>query len=232
MTLQSINLTRDALFYRKVAAEKARRRFTPRRWLTLNQSIPLNIYGEVGTSVLNATDGITSIPATRTLSSATSNFLLAGVAVSDFVEVFKETENDKDNGRYQIDQVVNANTLLIAQNWPNGSGTNLRFSVHLGHARYAEFPQLVPFEFHLNPNETMLEKWGISEKRDGMAIIAIELCEQIGLQPKIGDRFVYPYGTHNIHYELDTLFEADSIGDTGIPLHYIAFVRRSDSRLP
>lgn len=66
--------------------------------------------------VATITDGATSIPATKTLTSAT-NFAAAGVKIGDVVQVH---EGGADDGYYVIVNVVTV-TITIDRNWPTGS---------------------------------------------------------------------------------------------------------------
>jgi len=222
---------KDAKYLRRRAAEKDKLYRVPRRWLVHNESITTNIYGEPGAPV-TGTDGISSVAATRQFTSSTSNFTTAGVQASDILEVKEEACNSGDNGRYIINSVVNSTTLEINQDWPVGNLTGLKFIVHILKERYTEFDQLVPFLVKLNPTEKTLEKWGLNEKRDAMVEISAELCDEIDLSPKIGDRFIYPYDDRDIHYEIKNLFEANQNADSGITLHYVGFAMRTANHLP
>ncbi|MCG8433066.1 MAG: hypothetical protein MJA83_03415 [Gammaproteobacteria bacterium] len=75
--------------------------------------------------VATNTDGATSIPATRTLTSAGSNFVTAGVVVGDTLQV----ETGTDSGFYRIVTVA-ATVLTIDRDWPVGSNSGETFSVH------------------------------------------------------------------------------------------------------
>ncbi len=205
----------------------------------------LNIYGEPGAVSQGVEidtpeggttgDGSTSIPATREFTSIGANFEQDGVIPGDILEINEDDpqHNFGDNGRYQI-VTVTPTKLTINRNWPQGGLTDLDYKVHILKERYLTFPQGVPFLAKLNPTEKTLEKWGIDEKRDAMVELSIGLLEEIGLVPKIGDRFLYSWGqpAHGpdrrvITYELKNLFEADQWGDSGIPLHYIGFATRT-----
>ena len=230
MATFTFSTIRDATFYRKRDAERFRLYCKPRRWLVETATITKNIYGEPGEPV-TGTDGVTSIPATRQLVSSSSNFITSGVAVSDVLEIVTESAYSDDNGRYVIDQVVNATTLKINQDWPTGSISGLKFKVFFGDKRYTDFGQEIQFVIKLNPTEKELQKWGINEYRSAKIVLSVELCESIGLVPKIGDRFVYTYGERNIHYEVLNLFESDQLGDSGLQLHYTGFAERTHERI-
>lgn len=76
-------------------------------------------------SLATNTDGATSIPATRELTSAGSSFVTAGVLVGDILEIH---EGGADDGFYVI-TVVAATTLTVDRDWPTGSLSSLDFTV-------------------------------------------------------------------------------------------------------
>ena len=81
-----------------------------------------------GVSDLNITtntDGATSVPATRTLTSAGSAFITAGVIVGDTVEII----GGADAGFYRA-TIVAATVLTIDRDWPTGSLASQTFEVH------------------------------------------------------------------------------------------------------
>jgi hypothetical protein len=221
----------DALYLKRRAGEQIRLYCTPRRWLVNDDTITLNIYGEPGTPIL-AEDGQTSIPATRQFTSLGSDFVAAGVLPSDVLEIQTPACNDGDNGRYQVNQVISPTVLEITEDWPAGSLTDLVFQLHFLPERYTEHPQLVPFQVKLEPTQKELDKWGIQEKRDARIVLSTQVCEDIALTPKIGDRFVFRYGTRFIHYEIVNLYNDGSIADSGIPLWWVGFANRTTNRLP
>lgn len=222
---------KDATFFKKRSAEKARLYYPPLRWLVNNDALTLNLYGEPGLP-LSGTDGATTVPGTRELVSLAVDFIAAGVLPSDILEIQTPACNDGDNGRYQIDQVVDANTIRISEDWPAGSLTDLIYNVHFLKERYVEFLQLVPIMVRLRPTEKELDKFGIKEKRDAAVVISIQVCEEIGLVPKIGDRFIYPYGTRNIHMEIKNLYEETQLTNSGIPIDYVCFAMRTTNKRP
>lgn len=228
---------KDSELYKRLAAEQHALYYRPRRWLVLDNTIQLNIYGEPG-SPLSGTDGVTSIPASRQFTSVGSDFETAGVLAGDILEIISPDCDHLDNGSYQINSRDSATQLTITQDWPAGSQQDLVFNIHFLKDRYTEFG-LMSFLVKLEPTEKTLDQWSIKEKRDAMVVLSIGLCESKGLIPKIGDRFVYEYGidpdtreSRTIHYEIKDLFQSDSIADSGIPLHYVGFAVRTFSRLP
>lgn len=72
-----------------------------------------------------ATNGATSIPATRTLTSATGDFITDGVKVGMVVEV---SGGSADDGFYVIVD-VQATVLTIDRDWPTGSLSGLTFDI-------------------------------------------------------------------------------------------------------
>jgi hypothetical protein len=216
------------MFYRRAAMERARLYQRPRRWL-VNSTVTLNIYGEPGEPV-TGTDGVTSISSAKTFSSAAVDFVAAGVAPTDILEIFVESDDDAENGRYLIGTVA-AHTLGVDRNWPIGSKTNRKFRIHFADERYQDFGQLVPFYIKLDPSEDDLSKWGIEEKRDALVVLSVELCNSIGLTPKIGDRFIYEYETRHIHYEMKEMKLMEQLGDSGVPIYLVGGAMKTSDRL-
>lgn len=246
MTTFHFSRARDALYIARREAEKHRLYYKPRRWLVHQRdATPLNIYGEPGEiGPVESADGVTSLPGSREFSSATVDFETAGVQVTDILEIRNQpcasfTSGQGDNGRYTIESVVGG-VLTVDADWAVGSQDNLDFKVHILKERYIASDQLIPFWVKLNPTEKALEKWGIRETRDAMVELSILLCEELSLEPKIGDRFILPYGdrtvtgstARNLHYELKNLFESDKLGDADKPIKLIGFAKRTTSKLP
>lgn len=239
-TFQFSTLT-DSTYIAKRDAEKHRLYYKPRTWLVHQRdTTPISIYGEPGeiTAVEND-DGSTSIPSERLFESLGSDFVANGVQVNDFLDIINQpctsdTSNQDDNGRYIIEEIVDLHTLKVTEEWPSGSLDSLDFKVFVASERYIEFSELVPFFVKLNPTEKLLDKYGINEKRDCMIELSYYLCQEIVLNPKIGDRFIINYGTRSvtddtdrdITYEVKNLFEADQLGDSGYPLHLVGFATR------
>jgi hypothetical protein len=222
---------KDALYMKRRAAEQIKLYSVPRRWLVNDDTITLNIYGEPGAPI-SASDGASSVPATRQFTSASSDFVTAGVKPSDVLEIQTPACNDGDNGKYQVNQVVSPTVLEITEDWPVGGKTDLFFILHFLKERYTEHDQLVPFQIKLEPTQKELDQWGIQEKRDARILMSTHLCDNINLVPKIGDRFVYKYGGRDIHYEVKNLFEDGSLADSGKPLWLVGFAMRTTNRLP
>lgn len=224
--------TNDANFYRERWREMHQAYYQPRRYFVHQRdTTPLNIYGEPGNLTVNGTDGTTSVPATRTFTSVGSNFSTAGVQATDVLEIVEESCNDGDNGRYSI-TVVTPTVLTINEDWPTGSLSNLRFTVKVLKERFVEFAQTVAFHVKLDPTEKELLKWGIDEKRHAKVVFSIELASDLGLTPKIGDRFEYPYEGRDIQYEIKNLFEDAQLGDDGTAMTYVGFATRTTNINP
>jgi len=231
MTFQHFSSTRDFELMEKVSAEKFRLYFKPRRWLVNSDTLELNIYGEPGNPI-SVSDGVTSIPATRELTSASTNFNTEGVLAGDILEIETPACNEGDNGRYQVDSVVSDNVIKISEDWPEGSLSNLVFKIHFLKERFVEFNQLVPFNVILNPTQKELTRWGISEKRTTVIVFNRKVLREINLTPKIGDRFIYEYGDRDIHYEVQNLFDDGQLNDNGNRLYYVGTARRTTNKLP
>ena len=75
-------------------------------------------------------DGVTSIPTTRTLTSAGSTFTTNAVAEGDILRVHDDTPATlEDNGFYRITNVA-MNVLTVDRDWPVGSKAALTFTVY------------------------------------------------------------------------------------------------------
>lgn len=203
-----------------------------------------NIYGEQGVAaegpeVGNSGDGSTSDPVDRKFTSNASNFVTSGVLKGDVLEIRNDDSDHefRDNGRYQVISVDSPTQLTVDKDWPQGNLHKLDFTVHMLMPRFLEFPQPIPFLCKLNPTEKLLKKWGISEKRDAVIEMSIGLLDEVGLVPKIGDRFIFDYGEpsevgvnrRQITYEVRNLFETDAYGDSGLPLHYVGLATRTST---
>jgi hypothetical protein len=246
MPTHQFSSSKDSLFIKRKIAEKHRLLYAPRVWLVHQRdTTPLNLYGEQGeiSASVEGTDGATSVAASRQFNSAGSDFVTAGVAQTDILEISNPpgdspTSTDQDNGRYSILSVA-ATQLVIDRDWPQGGLDSLQFKVHTLNQRYVAHDQPIPFMIKLNPTEKSLDRWGLSEKRDAMVELSVHLFSEYGVTPKIGDRFIYEYGepssgasARKIHYEIKNLFESDQISDSGEPLVYIGFASRTTNRLP
>lgn len=231
MTTLRFSVEKEGLFYKQRAAEKARLYYPPLRWLVNDDTIELNIYGEPGLP-LSGTDGATSSPATRQFTSSGSDFSSEGVQAGDILVIETPACNDGDNGRYQVSSIVSSTILEISEDWPEGNLSSLVFNVHFLKQRYTEWDYKVPVMVKLQPTQKELDRWGIQERRDAMIVLSIRVCEDIELTPKIGDRFIHPYGSRDIHYEVKNLFEDMQLTNTAVPINYVGFAMRTTNKLP
>jgi phage tail sheath protein FI len=97
-----------------------------------NTSLDFTIYSRNGTSTVSlasAADGVTSVPATRELTSAGSTFISSGVLAGDLL-VINDTGTPADNGIYNIASVDLETQLTVDRNFPTGSGAALDFVVY------------------------------------------------------------------------------------------------------
>jgi len=79
----------------------------------------------VGSTLAFASDGVTSVPGTRTLTSATTNFITSLVVAGDKVAI----GDGEDRGVYTVVTVA-TNVLTVDSNFPHGSLTLLSFAVY------------------------------------------------------------------------------------------------------
>lgn len=95
--------------------------------------------------IVTATDGSTSIPATRQITSST-DFVASGVNINDILHIEDGTDTG-DNDRYYI-TTVTTNILTVHKDWPVGSLSNLTFRVQqvdqdfVGNADYLNLRRL------------------------------------------------------------------------------------------
>jgi len=78
--------------------------------------------------LISGVDGATSVAATRTLTSAGSDFVAAGVKVGDVLVV--NESGGSDNGEYRIVEVTSGTVLTIDRDWPTGGGATQDFAVY------------------------------------------------------------------------------------------------------
>jgi hypothetical protein len=215
----------DASVIKQMDAESFRLYYTPREWLVNNDSITKNLYGETGVAIVGS-DGITSVSTTKKLTSASSDFVTLKVKAGDVLEMLSVDSGDK--GRYKIASIIDLHNITIPSNWPVGGLTAQSFSVIYETEQYTPFAQLVPFQLLLDPSDKDLKKWGIEEKTkpvDALIKLSIQACDEMGLVPKIGDRFNYTIhvGPPAIiqQFEVFNLIKRDQVTDSGYPLHYI-----------
>ena len=213
--------TPDQAYLKRQDRNAAWHLYTPRQWWVLNQLTEpeRNIYGEpVVRTTVTASDGVTSVPATRTLTTST-DLVAAGVRPLDTLAI-ADSSTPGDDGWYQIDAVT-TNTVTINEDWPVGSLTGLDFTIEKRYHEYTPFPTLVPFYIRLDPPASDLKKYGIEQERDFLGEISVQVCEEVGLLPKIGDRFDVNTSEGNIQqFQLLTFDAVPISGDMRDPLHY------------
>jgi hypothetical protein len=92
----------------------------------------------------------------------------------------------------------------------------------------------VPMLVALEPGQRTLDKWGLDTKAEAVVTLSIAVCETMGLQPQVGDRFILvdPRSGRRVQYELMDPKPADYILNTGIPLHWVAAAKTCRSALP
>lgn len=83
-----------------------------------------SIQGPTNDYITTAVDGATSIPATRTLTSAGAAFITAGVLAGDVLEI----QGGADAGFYKL-TLVAATVLTVDRDWPTGSLTGQTYYV-------------------------------------------------------------------------------------------------------
>jgi hypothetical protein len=217
----------DAAIIKKMDEEHFRLYYTGRVWLVSNDALSRNIYSEPGNPIIG-TDGATSVPANRIFTSATANFVTSKVIANSVLEI--QDTDIEDNGRYLVISIIDLHNLVVDRNWPIGSSTGLSFKVLLMDEQYTRFSQLVPFHLKLDPSDYVLKKWGIEQKDkniDAIFKMSILLCQDMGLTPKIGDRFNNVYGANTQQYEVMSIIERDQVADSGIPIHYMGTASRT-----
>jgi hypothetical protein len=85
----------------------------------------LRIDRTIGAVLASGTDGATSAAASRTLTSAGTNFTTAGVVAGDELVL----KGSPDKGVYTV-ATVGTTTLVVTRNFPSGSQTSVSFAVH------------------------------------------------------------------------------------------------------
>lgn len=99
--------------------------------LVVNRDFPVGsltgLTYKVYSLIAGGDDGATSVPATRTLTSAAQDFTAHGVVAGDWVYV-NDSGSVGDNGWFMITNVATT-VLTVNRDWPEGSNTALTFSV-------------------------------------------------------------------------------------------------------
>lgn len=107
--------------------------------LTVDRNWPTGSLASVSATVWSAkkeggTDGATSVPATRTFTSAGSTFTTNGVVAGDILYI-KDSSTPTDNGMYCIMTVPGETTLTVDRDFPDGSLATLEFVVYSSNSR-------------------------------------------------------------------------------------------------
>lgn len=90
----------------------------------------LHINRIVGSLLASGINGVTSVPATRTLTSAGQNFTTAGVVAGDKVVLSSSlTASCKDAKEYIV-ATVGTTTLTVTEDFPIGSQTGVQYAVY------------------------------------------------------------------------------------------------------
>lgn len=203
--------TQDANYLKKRTKEYADLYRTPRA-----------LYQAVKVPVISGTTGVTSIPATRKLTDANQNFTT--VRVNSKLRVRKESD-DQDNGDYFVASVVDSHNLLITQNWPYGSTTNVAYDI-IYQDEYGDPVEgvvftattAIPFLVILQPNVTQLTKYGYDRPRDAILVFAAQTLSDASITPGVGDRFIDDEGREQ---EITDIRRIDYFTNSGIPMRWV-----------
>lgn len=199
----------------------------PTKWWVIDQGTALqrNIYGEpIIKTQASASDGVTSIPGTRSLYSISQDFEALGVQPADLLTI----TGSSDAGPYKV-VTVSSNLIIVDEDWPVGSLTGLTFTIQNVYHVYTELSNFIPVYIRLNPTRDELEKYGLDEKRDCIFTISKGVCDDLSFTPKIGDRFdIYSEGRIQ-QFEVLSLNSHDVDGNFEQPLHYVGTANKSRS---
>ena len=89
---------------------------------------------------------------------------------------------------------------------------------------YKAWPQSVHLFIEMNPSEKMLTKLGITDKQDCVFEFSKYYCDQFGLVPKIGDRFLWG----DIQFEVMNISEgAFFVNYHSKALHYVGTAKKA-----
>lgn len=229
-TVQAYASDRDHQVKRQEDLESFWRLFTPRQWWVLDQlsSGQRNLYGEPKLNTLaSGSDGATSVPGTRTLTSASADFVAAGIRTLDNVVIALGA----DAGSYGVAQVTQ-HVVTIDRNWPAGSQSSVGFIVRAPYHKFAKFGPLVPFRLHLEPPKDLLKKFGIDTERDALLVMSIPVCTALGLSPKIGDRFDVNLSENLVQqFQILTVSREDTLGEVATQLHFICTAEKTHDKV-
>jgi hypothetical protein len=115
--------------------------------------------------------------------------IYADARITDQTKKYDKIHFEKTQGRYPwfvIDQA--------------GAPLNLYGEMDEGQGEpsFTQFGVLVAMRVILEPERQLLKRWGITKPRDALVEHSIAHLEEIGLTPKIGDRFDF----NNEQYEI------------------------------
>lgn len=121
--------------------------------ITVDRAFPAGVLAALTFTVWSAkreagADGVTSVPTTRTLTSALSTFTINGVVAGDILRIHDSTVGATgDNGLYRIVNVA-PTILTVDRDWPIGSLAALDFTVYSSSSRGADGSTATPGEFN------------------------------------------------------------------------------------
>lgn len=231
-TIQQFSGEVDFELIRRIDREAHWHLFTPRPWWVLDQLTPgdRNIYGEPKLLTrCTGVDGATSLPAIRTLTSAGTDFVALGIRTLDNLII----TSGADAGSYSLVQ-VHQHVLTVDRDWPVGSLTGQAFAVRGITHKYIPFGTPVPFYVKIDPPKDILSKYGMDTPRDALFVMSIPLVEDLGLNPKIGDRFDVWSERKVQQYEVLTITKEDTFNNaifSSHALHYIGSAMKTRYRV-
>jgi len=221
-TIQQFSGEVDFELTRRIDREAHWHLFTPRPWWVLDQLTPAdrNLYGESKLLTrCTGADGVTSLPANRTLTSAGTDFQALGVRTLDNLLL----PSGADAGSYSLVQVTQ-HGLKVDRNWPVGSLTAQAFTVRGPSHKYTPFGVHVPFYVKLDPPKDLLSKYGMDTPRDALFVMSIPLLDDLGLVPKIGDRFDVWSERKFQQFEVLTITKEDTFNNAILSTHSLHYI--------
>jgi hypothetical protein len=88
-----------------------------------------------GNRTTAGSDGVTSYPSIRRLTSAGSTFVSDGVQAGD-VLIINDSGTPGDNGHYTIETVESETAVTVSEDWPAGSLSSLTFTIYYNHISF------------------------------------------------------------------------------------------------
>jgi hypothetical protein len=86
----------------------------------------------------------------------------------------------------------------------------------------------VPMMVRLDPEQDLLDKFGIDEPQESLITLSRKHMEGLGITPKIGDRF----DLNNFQFEFKTMKPGSWFSTTLVPCEYIATADKTHGRNP